>query len=503
MGSSKVRKEEAELRQIAKRARTARKEEKKRIAAQKRREGRQKTMEEAQEKDCQNALSSIRLKLRRNAVVMAQKDVEKLHRKLHLSTSGDSKPEEGLVESESSSNGRKLKKSSSVDPKNSADESSSLASPTESILEPNYRVEIHYKHKEVLVDVVLHHIPHQKINIKETTPTQLVVDTTQHTKKYRLVLPMPSGLRVNSKKATYELMNGVLHCRLPILNEEIPAELQKEWDALREKIRAQRALRFRVDKTGDLVVRVRKTLLAKSPAEQARLQAARTDKRPREEAHSKDGLRNVDETCSGNAVPEAATTVIPSLKRKGGELKSNSSSSSGNDNAMKTEINFDKNAKEGPTLRKKSPATDAGKSAKLTNTKDKKADVKNLTTSNTTTTNKNRNGNSNRDVFAEEHSKALSIAKAVAAGVRHSIREKVQLAKEVQRKRLERVNVRSERQEQRRLREAESFKRVLEEQKRQLLARATLKASAEEAAKRKEQDRKSKQGPAKSVSFKD
>ncbi|CCW71667.1 unnamed protein product [Phytomonas sp. Hart1] len=444
MGSSKVRKEEAELRQIAKRARGVRKEAKKRAASQKRREARGSAAAEGA-KDVEVSLSSIRLRNRRNAVVLAGREVERLHQKLRLpklSEAGDSTAAEPSRTS-------------------STDSSAAGGYPT-----PNHHFEIHHKRKEVLVDVVLHHIPPQKIDLAGTTATRLVVDTSGHTKKYRLDLPMPEGLRVDHDKGAYEFENGVLHCRLPILNEDLPAGLQNEWEVIQDKIREQRALRFRVNAEGDLTVRMRRTVLGKPSASSPRLLPSQGDKRPREELPNQANTSEEESAIAAEASSESAK--VP-------EAKSTSASSSGK--------------------AKKARAETPGKGA-IDSAKSSPSPHPN-------NNNNNPKTNAKTDVFAEEHAKAMTIAKAVSEGVRHSIREKVQLAKKLQQKRLERVNVRSARQERRCLREAESFQRVLDEQKRQLMEQAALTGSAEATSRKKEQARKDTQRPSKSVSFKD
>ena len=131
--------------------------------------------------------------------------------------------------------------------------------------EPAYSYEVHGRRNNITVTVKLHKIPDQFINIDETTARKLVVDTTKYSKKWRLDFPFPKGMRVDLSKADYTLESGVLKCVFPVDN--MPEEVAEETRKLVESVKAERSMRFKYDKNGDLTVRKRKATLAVPPSE--------------------------------------------------------------------------------------------------------------------------------------------------------------------------------------------------------------------------------------------
>lgn len=475
---SKIRKEEAELRRIAKQSRLARKEAHARERKQKQRETRARAkaqsagepvLESKSEGDSTNK-SAVR---RRQGAIILPEEVRELRQRLHLEENGipAATEEEEAVTSPAKAAGRKAKKAAaSPQAKTTTSGTSSTAavpsSPSSSsvsstCLTPNHRLEIHYRRKQVLVDVVLHHVPVAKIDVSGTTPTQLVVDTTKHSKKYRLVLPMPEGIRIAPSEAEYESEGGILKCILPIQGGVIPESLQKEWDRVMDAVQQQRALRFRVGKDGELNVRSRTALLAK--------EAADAPRRPAGE-HRHNGAGEGDEAAEGT--PKVAAPPAPA--------------------GSKTRA-------AAPGMRKKRPRaeedadSDGGDDAK------DEAAVRGTTASHK----KRKSGGAEADVFAIDHAKAMEAAKAAAASAQRSIRERVRLAKEVQAQRQARIKTRSERRVKKQESIQASFLRVLDDQKQQLAAKAQLAAAVEEAEKRHATAKKEKSASStgKRVSF--
>lgn len=420
--SSKVRKEEAELRHIAKQSRLARKEATTRERKQRQRDRRQVATGTGAAASAAEVAPTATAPRKRQAALILPSEVAEMRDRL-----GGTAATPTAVRTPEKKGKKKgsAKSSASVSASTGAPASVSSASSSGSYPAPNYHFEIHYKKKMVMVDVVLHHVPHQKIDISETTATQLVVDTTKHTKKYRLVLPMPAGLRVSPAEATYELESGTLQCRLPIAGGEVPAEMQEQWDRVTASMREQRALRFRTSNDGELTVRTREALLARNPKVQQELHAM-------QQASRKRG-RGVEGEEPAAAEPR--------------EL--------GN-----------------------------GEGVEMRHAPTKELPVKKTKT----------------DVFGEERARALEAAQASAAQVKTTIRNRVQLAKEIQQQRLERVAVRAERKETKQEKRQQSFARVLEEQREQLLARASLNAAVAEATIKRDGVKKAG-ATSKSVSF--
>ncbi|CUF69715.1 Hypothetical protein, putative [Bodo saltans] len=153
--------------------------------------------------------------------------------------------------------------------------SQTLERPDNSI-EPSYNFEVHHKNKQVLVSVHLNKVPPQSINVDATTATTFVVQTPKFTKKYYLAFELPSGIKIDPKAADYTFDTGVLKCILPIVGD-LPQDVVAERAALVEKFKEQKALRFRMSKEGELVVRSRRALLKKNePA----TQTGAADKKP-------------------------------------------------------------------------------------------------------------------------------------------------------------------------------------------------------------------------------
>lgn len=439
MAPSQVRKEEAELRKIAKQSRTSRKAAQLREKKQEQLTRRKKAAASTTDTSENNAEASslTTLKKPKGAIILPA-ELEELRHRLasgntvaapasssSSATAASSAKKKSKAAAVAAVKGKKAKGSNhpsgNTNPVGTAAAAPASSSSTAGVAVPAHREEIHFRRQLFFVDVVLHHVPPQKIDVSETTEEQLVVDTTGHTKKYRLVLPFPTGMRCDSAAATYEVDGGVLHCKLPIRDGSIPAALEEENTALTEAIRQQKALRFRVSQDGALTVRARQALLAPNEAAQAALQ---------EEKKSSSAAKRSRSSAEADA--PATTTEQTSVAKKGTTKSSNTTASPP------------------PPTSATAATTSAAPAAKK---------VK-------------------KDVFKEEHEKSMEAARASAAQVRVSLKERVRMAKEVQAARQTRLAARSTRREQRADAKQRSFQRVLEEQKRQLLAQTSLQATA-------------------------
>ncbi|KAG5510921.1 hypothetical protein JKF63_06422 [Porcisia hertigi] len=448
MPPSHVRKEEAELRQIAKHSRLARKE-----AQQRERKQRQRVQRAAAKNGdvapaAEPAAASASATKKRRGAIILPGEVRELRQRLTGYGAADPTSVEVSTDRRKKTGAKKAarspaKKSLGVAGANSNhNAAAAAASSSSSTLVPTFHEEVHFKKNMFFVDVVLHHVPHQKIDISETSAEQLVVDTCGHTKKYRLVLPYPKGMRCDAAAAVYEFENGVLHCRLPIVIGTIPADLEAENEKVAETIRQQKALRFRVTRDGDLTVRTRQALLAPTPAAQATLQKA---KKAAAAATATATAQLGDDASSGREVIDAESqkeeeregTAIPKSRKRTRDL--------GEEDGKVTQ--------QGSMPASVNRVTGAAAVKAVTKEAAKK---------------------SKPDVFKAEHANAMKAAKAAAAKVHLSMHERVKLAKKVQASREERLQTRSVRKERKEEQKQKSFQRVLEEQKRQLLARASM-----------------------------
>ncbi|GET86058.1 hypothetical protein, conserved [Leishmania tarentolae] len=448
MPPSHVRKEEAELRQIARRSRLVRKEMQQRERKQRQRERRAAAKNgEAVTAAPQAAASST--PKRRGAIILPD-EVQELRQRLTGADAASSAPVASAPERKTSR--ATTKKAARSPAKRSAvavgtsNHSTSSSSSSSSTPTPTYRQEVHFKKKMLYVDVVLHHIPPQKIDVSETDANQLVVDTCGHTKKYRLVLPYPKGMRCDAAAATYELESGILQCRLPIVDGTIPASLEAENERMVENMRQQKALRFRVTQDGDLTVRTRQALLAPTPAAQAALQ----------DAKKAVTAQRSDDANSDNGAADAE------------EREAKGKEKTGSPQSRKRVRDGDEDGKEMPQQTRSALTKKAKGAAASENAAPKEAAA----------TSKPAVKGPKIDVFEAEHAMAMEAAKAAAAKVHLSMRERVKLAKAVQASRDERLKTRSLRKERKENQKQQSFHRVLEEQKRQLLARAAMQQPA-------------------------
>ncbi|KAG5486849.1 hypothetical protein LSCM4_06315 [Leishmania orientalis] len=436
MPPSHVRREEAELRQIAKQSRVVRK------AAQQRERKQRQRVQRAAAKSGDAAVPAAESaaasapKRKRGAIVLPD-EVQELRQRLIGDDPTRSASAAGSPDRKKNARAKKTARSFTKKSAGAAFASSHSATSSSSALVPAYHEEVHFKKKMLCVDVVLHHVPHQKIDISETNTHQLVVDTCGHTKKYRLVLPYPGDMRCDAAAATYEFENGILQCRLPIVDGAIPADLEAENEKIIEKMRQQRALRFRVTQDGDLKVRTRRALLTPTTAAHAALlEAKKTPAKRGDDAGSDNGAIDAGGQVTGKG---EKMDVLKSRKRDrdGGE----------------------KDGKEPPQQSSRASARGAKDGSAAENAAPKEAAAK----------------KSKPDIFAAEHTKAMEAAKAAASKVSLSMRERVQLAKKVQAHREERLKSRNLRRERKEEQKQQSFHRVLEEQKRQLLARASMR----------------------------
>jgi hypothetical protein len=123
--------------------------------------------------------------------------------------------------------------------------------------EPPFTYEVHGRRQTITVEVTLHKIPPQFINIDETTDKMLVVDTTKFTKKWRLEFPFPSKMIVDAENGDYTFENGILKCVFAV--KHMPKEIETKTQEIVESVRQGRKLRFRYDQQGELQIRSRKT----------------------------------------------------------------------------------------------------------------------------------------------------------------------------------------------------------------------------------------------------
>ncbi|ESL08218.1 hypothetical protein TRSC58_04083 [Trypanosoma rangeli SC58] len=336
--------------------------------------------------------------------------------------------------------------------------SASSSSPRRSRLEePPYGMEVHHKKKQIIVTVTLHHVPPAHVDVSETTDERLVVDTSRHTKKYRLELPIPDGMRVNAEEAACEMNadSGVLTCVLPIRGD-IAESLQAERAKMLDDIRKQKSLRFRIGADGELKVRSRQALLAKSERAQAALMEQKKRKKVRAE---QDG---VEAEKAGDK--DKADVAVTAATGDAGKRKANKDSApeEGEEPAKKRTKKETALAPCGETANPQGFQKGSG-----TTKKQSERHPPQLTAT------KAASGS----VFEEEHKKAMEIAKSAGKAAQMTLRESIAQAKARQKKMQERISVRTSRRSLRTERTQDSFARILEDQKQQLLARAELNAS--------------------------
>jgi hypothetical protein len=459
MPPSHVKKEEAELRQIAKQSRNARKEAQERERKQRQRALRAAAKSGEGEAKETAAAAVTAPKKKRGAIILPD-EVAELRQRLLGNDVQHSSNASSAADAANKKSKRKTVKNGGVAA--SAAVGTPSPSASSSFLVPTFHQEVHFKKNIFFVDVVLHHVPHQKIDVSETNNRQLVVDTTKFTKKYRLVLPFPDGMRCDAAAAEYEFERGVLSCKLPIVEGTLPATLTEENKKMVEQMRQQRALRFRVTQDGDLTVRTRQALLAPTPeAQAALLQAAKEAKK----------------AGGGVAGGDAAEVSAKDRKRKrAGEANA----------AAEAAVAVTDEKDSAAAVVDKQPVKAAKKTEKTT-----------AVAAAASSSEKPPTKAAKPDVFQTEHAKAMEAAKAAAEKVHLSMREKMKLAKTVQASRQERLQTRSQRKEMKEEKKQQSFQRVLEEQKRQLLARAALQQPQPPRAAAKSD------GPIKSVHFAD
>eukprot|EP00658_Telonema_sp_P-2_P005792 TRINITY_DN1218_c0_g1_i1.p2 TRINITY_DN1218_c0_g1~~TRINITY_DN1218_c0_g1_i1.p2 ORF type:complete len:333 (-),score=136.35 TRINITY_DN1218_c0_g1_i1:252-1250(-) len=125
--------------------------------------------------------------------------------------------------------------------------------------EPPYNFAIHVKNSQVLVDITLHNVPPQCLDLEKSTTRRLVVDCAKHTKKYLLEFDLPHNMTMDVEKSDFTFESGILKCVLQC--GSTPAEAIKERETFIGKVRKERNSRFRVTTTGETVVRVRRSKL--------------------------------------------------------------------------------------------------------------------------------------------------------------------------------------------------------------------------------------------------
>eukprot|EP00796_Vickermania_ingenoplastis_P002217 gene2217-1382_t len=429
--STQAKKEEAELRKIAKASREAKKKAKSIVKKKERSEMRRRAREGVTG-DEETAKASLSAAPRRAKALILPDEVADLKKRLNLVDK-----EKAASSSSSSSNGL-TSSSSAAGSSGGGGGGGGVAAEV-----PNYHSELQYKRKLVMVDVVLHHVPPQKIDVSETNASRLVVDTTKHTKKYRLVLPMPNGLRMNVEEGSFELDHGVLKCRIPVLNEEIPIALQREWDSVQQKIREQRALRFKVSQDGELKVRTRQALLPPDLKAQHQQQAmVERRKRERQAAVASDDDPDMDDEEAGE---EENTLVLEKAKAKA-----------------------------------KAKNDDEADATAASNSSKKKA---------------------KQDAFREEQERAQQIARDAAKAVRRTIAEKVKMTQEVHQRRLAKLQAKDSKKAVRDEKRQQEFERILAEQKEKVMAEMSMQAAAEKEMTERQAARQLRGKANKTVTF--
>lgn len=160
------------------------------------------------------------------------------------------------------------------------------------VVTPPFRHEVHVKKEQLTIIVTLHNVPPQKIDNESATDSVFIISTPGHTKHYRLEFPYPHGMRVDSANGDYTYENGELKAVFKIT--KMPVEVVRDWNDRLESIRKSQKARFEVTKEGDLVVRKRKTTLelkdiaAHKAKKAAEIAAKYADKKAKGDAKKKE-----------------------------------------------------------------------------------------------------------------------------------------------------------------------------------------------------------------------
>eukprot|EP00760_Papus_ankaliazontas_P018880 PhM_4_TR17745/c0_g1_i1/m.3650 len=129
-------------------------------------------------------------------------------------------------------------------------------------IEPDYNTDVHIKRQAFIVKVSLHKVPEKLIDV-EVENEHVIVSTMRHTKKYRVVIPMPEDVKPNINKCTSDITpNGVLTIIVPLL--ELGNTYVAKHQEIQSSIRQARNLRFGETLEGDVKMRT-KTLKMKRP----------------------------------------------------------------------------------------------------------------------------------------------------------------------------------------------------------------------------------------------
>lgn len=303
--------------------------------------------------------------------------------------------------------------------RNSTGKSAAPVAELSGAVEPPFSYEVHHKSKRVLVDVTLHKVPGHLIDVSATTATSLVVQTPKYTKKFSLVFPMPGNLKIDAKSAEYTFENGILKCVLPIAGD-IPKELQAQREKLIESFKAQKSLRFRVTKEGDMVVRSRRTVLEKSTKKEEKKGAIAT---------SVSGEKELAVEKKPEATKAAKESVTPKAAKKG----------------------------ETPSPKQQAKLPVAAKK---------------------TTDKPQQTQQASKKKFVDDGAAMLSLAKESGNKLRNQLYAKLAQTKQIHQQRVERVSHREVRKSEKKEKEKISFARVIAEQKRQLLEKTAMAAPA-------------------------
>ena len=143
----------------------------------------------------------------------------------------------------------KLKKSGAV-----VDASKITVDPD--VITPGYRFNVSIKKMIVYAEVNLPKVPTQKIDCNPTKD-HLIVDTIEHSKKYFLKVPYPDGLKVDPNGIAEISSSGVLSIKLKI-TETTDAATSKDAKK-QESIAAVKHLKFRTNKAGEMVTKVKRS----------------------------------------------------------------------------------------------------------------------------------------------------------------------------------------------------------------------------------------------------
>jgi hypothetical protein len=278
--------------------------------------------------------------------------------------------------------------------------------------EPPHRHSVHIKKNELTVIVTLTKIPAQHINIEETTDGRLVVDTSKHTKKYRLEFPFPSGMKVDAEKGEYEFQHGQLTCVFAVTH--MPKAVAQSVENRLNSVRKSQKMRFEADKDGDMIVRSRRTQMSRTGA-------LTTDAAKKAKAEEQKG-----EVVDGAGLDDAVKRAAGAKGAKGAAPKDGAAAAAGDDKGKKA--------------KKEAAAGKAGKKAKAP------------------------------DAMAEEKARMLALAADVATKSDQSLKAKLAKARDLHASRIARTAASSEKKGAKTEKMQFAFERIVSEKQKRLAA---------------------------------